>query len=124
MFGEEDGEVDMDRVQVILYLDFSEESDKALRIVFQVAEELIAKNIFVEVEPIHMWSFNLFDSFTPDLPQIFINGKLMFIGRAPSKDELINAILDRIGKSRRFIEVEGLSFNEVDEGFREVEVVY
>lgn len=117
------GEANLDRVQVILYLDFSEESDKALQVAFEVAEELIEKNIFVEVEPIHMWNFNLFDSFTPDLPQVFINGKLMFIGRAPGREELINAILDRLGKSRRIIEVEGLTFNEVDEGFREVEVV-
>jgi len=88
----------MDVVQVRLYLDFSEESEKALRVAWELAEELLDKNILVEIEPIHMWLDNPIDLDALDLPKIVINGKIMFIGRAPSKQELLEAIMDRLGK--------------------------
>jgi len=122
-------EIDVDergyeKVQLRLYLDFSDESEEALRISWLVAEELLDKNIFVEVEPIHQWFNDLLDEYNEDLPKIFINGKLMFIGRAPSREELIDAILDRIGKYIKSASSdEKIAYVDDREGFCEVEMI-
>jgi len=85
------------KVVIELYLDFSEESDNALRLVFNVAEELLDKyNIWVEIIPVHMWLTDPIEQEALDLPKIFINGKLRFIGRTPTKKELIEAIREHI----------------------------
>ncbi len=127
MFSEEYNELEvnnMDRVQVRLYLDFSDESEKALRIAWEVAEELFEKNIWVEIEPIHYWLNNPIDSEIYDFPKIMINGKLMFIGRAPSKQELIDAIMDRVGKYvEREVDEEQLTVKDYGDGFCEVEII-
>ncbi len=127
MFSEEYNELEtnnMDRVQVRLYLDFSDESEKALRIAWEVAEELFEKNIWVEIEPIHYWLNNPIDSEIYDFPKIMINGKLMFIGRAPSKQELIDAIMDRVGKYvEREVDEEQLTVKDYEDGFCEVEII-
>jgi len=95
-----------DVVQLRLYLDFSEESEKALRIAWELAEELLEKNILVEVEPIHEWLDTAAGLGIQDYPRIVINGKVMFIGRAPSKQELLEAIMDRLGKRVKVEHVE------------------
>lgn len=116
--------INMDQVQVRLYLDFSDESEKALKTAWEVAEELLDHNIWVEIEPIHYWFNSPLDSEIYDFPKIFINGKLMFIGRAPSKEEFINAILDRIGKYlKREISEEQVFINKYEDGFCEVETI-
>ncbi|MEM1661874.1 MAG: hypothetical protein QXY53_03205 [Desulfurococcaceae archaeon] len=111
-------------VQVTLLLDFSEESEKILELALSVAEELLDKNIFVEVEPIHVWFNQEYALQAIDLPQVYINGKLMFIGRVPNRSDFINAIMDRLGKSSKLIENEAIVVNESEDGFREVEVIY
>jgi len=122
-------EIDVDekgyeKVQLRLYLDFSDESEEALRISWLVAEELLERNIFVEVEPIHQWFNDLLDEYNEDLPKIFINGKLMFIGRAPSREELIDAIFDRIGKYIKPVSGdEKIVYVDDREGFCEVEII-
>lgn len=86
------------RVQVTLMLGFDDESEKALQIAWNVAQELLEQNIWVEIIPVHLWLTDVMSIELPDLPKIIINGKTMFIGRAPRKQELIDAILDRIDK--------------------------
>jgi hypothetical protein len=88
---------DITKVIVELHLDLSEESDEALRVAFSVAEELLDKyNIWVEVIPVHVWFTDPIEQSALDLPKIFINGKLRFIGRAPRRDELIKAIREHV----------------------------
>jgi hypothetical protein len=87
--------VELNKVIVELHLDFSEESDKALRTLFVVAEELLDQyNLWVEIVPVHVWFQNPLEAELEDLPKIYINGKLRFIGRAPTKTEAIKAILE------------------------------
>ncbi|MEM0379909.1 MAG: hypothetical protein QXW87_03190 [Desulfurococcaceae archaeon] len=112
----------LNRVQLIIYLDFSNESEKALQTAWRVANELIEENIWVDIEPIHVWVNDVIEN-TIDLPKIYINGKLMFIGRAPSYTELKEAILDRLGKYiDKRIEEESVIKNEFENGFREVAI--
>ena len=114
-------EYEIDRVQIRLMLDFSEESEKALETAWSVANELLEKhNVWVEIEPIHYWINDPLNSEAYDFPKIYINGKLMFIGRAPSRTELINAIFDRIGKqvNRKYGE-ETVFVKEYEDGFCE-----
>jgi len=92
-------EYEGDKVQVRIYLDFSEESEKAINTAWHVAEEMLDEyGVWVEIEPIHLWVTDPLGTEILDLPKIEINGKTMFIGRAPTHRELIEAILDRIGK--------------------------
>lgn len=86
------------KVIVEVQLDFSEESDKALRALFNVAEELLDKySLWVEIIPVHLWFTDPLEAEVSDLPRIFINGKLRFIGRAPRRGELLDAILEHAG---------------------------
>lgn len=86
------------KVIVEIQLDFSEESDEALRLLFQVAEELLDRDgIWVEIIPVHIWLDDPLEAESMDLPRIFINGKLRFIGKVPSKKELKSAIMERVG---------------------------
>lgn len=88
----------LDKVVVEIQLDFSEESDKTLRTLFEVAEEMLDKyNIWVEIIPVHLWFTDPLESELADLPKVFINGRLRFIGRPPSKKEIIEAILSHAG---------------------------
>jgi hypothetical protein len=90
-------EADIIKVIVELHLDLSEESDNAIRVAFSVAEELLDKhNIWVEIIPIHVWLTDPIEQNSVDLPKIFINGKLRFIGRAPTRKELAEAIREHI----------------------------
>lgn len=92
----------VEKVVVEIQLDFSEESDTALRTVFSVAEELLDKyNIWVEILPVHLWFVDPLEQELADLPKIFINGHLRFIGKAPSRKELIEAILSHVGMPPR-----------------------
>lgn len=113
---------DVDRVQVQMYLDFSDESEKAIQVAWKVANDLLERNIWVEVEPIHTWLVDPIEG-AIDLPKVFINGKLMFIGRAPTYAELVDAILDRVGKRvDRKLEGELVVSADYDNGFCEVAV--
>lgn len=86
------------KVIVEVQLDFSEESDNVLRTLFSIAEELLDKNnIWVEIIPVHLWFTNPLEAEVSDLPKVFINGKLRFIGRAPNRRELIQAVLEHAG---------------------------
>lgn len=86
------------KVIVEVQLDFSDESDKALRALFSIAEELLDKyNLWVEIIPVHLWFADPLEAEASDLPRIFINGKLRFIGRTPRKGELVDAILEHAG---------------------------
>lgn len=88
----------VDKVVVEVQLDFSEESDKTLRTIFEVAEEMLDKyNIWVEIIPVHLWFADPLESELADLPKVFINGRLRFIGRSPSKKEIVEAILNHVG---------------------------
>lgn len=89
---------EMTKVVVEIHLDFTEESDKALRTLFEVAEELLeTKGVWVDIIPVHLWFENPIEADLNDLPKVFINGKLRFIGKAPSRKELVSAILERVG---------------------------
>ncbi|MET1160427.1 MAG: hypothetical protein ABWW65_05645 [Thermoprotei archaeon] len=117
-------EYEVDKVQVRIYVDFSRESDEAIRTALSVAEELLDKNIWVEVEPIHVWIHDPLTLDNLDLPKIEINGKTMFIGRAPSREELVTAIFDRLGKPPlKTRDRELAPITEGDEGFREVVII-
>ncbi|MEM1634596.1 MAG: thioredoxin family protein [Thermosphaera sp.] len=109
------------KVIVEIYLDFSEESDKALKTLLSVAEELLDEHIWVDVIPHHVWFTDPLEAEVMDLPKIIINGKIRFIGRAPDRAEIISAIRERIGmpaiKSEE-IEIETARY--FDGGFREV----
>lgn len=90
--------MDVSKVIVEIQLDFSDESDKALKTLFNVAEELLDKyNLWVEIIPVHLWFTDPLEAEATDLPKIFINGKLRFIGKSPSKRELTTAILEHAG---------------------------
>lgn len=90
--------MEVTKVIVEIQLDFSEESDKALRLLFNVAEELLDRyNLWVEIVPVHVWFVDPLEAELADLPKIFINGKLRFIGKAPSRGELVKAIIEHVG---------------------------
>ncbi len=92
-----DRKLDPPRVQVVLYLGFDEESEKALKLVWDIAQEILDKyGVWVEVIPYHIWVHDPIGLMNPDLPKIVINGKTMAIGRTPSREELIDMILSRI----------------------------
>ncbi len=115
-----------EKVIVEIQLDFSEESDKALRVLFNVAEELLDKHgIWVEIVPVHLWFADPLESELADLPKIFINGKLRFIGRAPSRKELIEAIMSHVGTPPVKTELSAIKFGKVnfDGGLPEVALV-
>lgn len=116
---------EMTKVVVEIHLDFTEESDKALRTLFEVAEELLeTKGVWVDIIPVHLWFENPIEADLNDLPKVFINGKLRFIGKAPSRKELISAILERVGSittKREEPVVESTRF--FDGGFSDVALV-
>lgn len=117
---------EVNKVTVEIQLDFSYESDKALRTLFNVAEELLDKyNIWVEIIPVHVWFIDPLESEIADLPKIFINGKLRFIGRAPARKELIEAIMNHIGLPPKKAPQPTTIFGKVnfDGGFPEVALV-
>lgn len=88
----------VNKVIVEIQLDFSDESDKALKMLFNVAEELLDKyNLWVEILPTHLWFTDPLEAEASDLPKIFINGKLRFIGKVPRRKELIEAVLEHAG---------------------------
>lgn len=98
VYSEYDEAIEPVKVQVTLILGFDDESEKALQTAWNVAQELLEQDIWVEIIPIHLWLTDVTGIELPDLPRIVINGKTMFVGRAPSRQELIDAILDRINK--------------------------
>ncbi len=88
------------KVQVTIYLGFDDESDKALQTAWNVAKKLLEqKNIWVEIIPVHIWLTDPIGLEIPDLPKILVNGRTAFIGRAPSEEELIDYIMDRLGET-------------------------
>lgn len=108
---------DVVKVIVELHLDFSEESDNALRVAFSVAEELLDKyNIWVEIIPVHLWFTDPIEQDAVDLPKIYINGKLRFIGRSPSKKELIEAIREHINIPPRRASTWEITFTKTFDG--------
>lgn len=109
------------KVIVEIYLDFSEESDKALKTLLSVAEELLDEHIWVDVIPHHVWFASPLEAEVMDLPKIVINGKIRFIGKAPDKSEMISAIRERVGMPPiKSEEVELEATRYFDGGFREV----
>ncbi len=90
---------DTPRVDVVVYLGFDEESDKLLKLVWDVAQDILDKyGVWVEITPVNIW---LMGYNVPELPRLEINGKTMIIGRVPSKEELIDMILSRVYKYER-----------------------
>ncbi|NAZ27617.1 MAG: hypothetical protein GU348_05695 [Thermogladius sp.] len=109
------------KAEVYLVLGFDEESDKALRVAWNVAEKMLEKGVWVVVTPTHEWLTDPMLTEMSDYPKVFVNGRLMFIGRAPSEDELVKAIEDRLGlKVKPRSEETALQGLRNDEGFREV----
>ncbi|WP_440059544.1 hypothetical protein ACSU1N_07095 [Thermogladius sp. 4427co] len=109
------------RVELYIVLGFDEESDKALKIAWDVAEKMLEKGIWVVITPVHEWLADPLLNEYSDYPKIYINGRLMFIGRAPSEDELVKAIEDRLGIKTKFAREEGVVEGlKGQEGFREV----
>ncbi len=84
---------DFTKIQVVLYLGFDEESDKALQVAWEVAQELLKEGIWVELIPDHVWFSDLLGTGFSELPKIAINGWIAVIGRAPDPDELRELIL-------------------------------
>jgi len=88
------------KVQVVLYLGFDEASEESLKLTWNVAQEILDQyGIWVEVIPIHVWINDPIEMQYADLPKIEINGRVMIIGRVPSKEELIDLILSRVYSS-------------------------
>jgi hypothetical protein len=109
------------KAEVYLVLGFDEESDKALRVAWSVAEKMIEKGVWVVVTPTHEWLTDPMLVEMSDYPKVFVNGRLMFIGRAPSEDELVKAIEDRLGlKVKPRSEETAIQGSRSDGGFREV----
>jgi hypothetical protein len=107
--------LEISKVIVEVQLDFSEESDKALKVLFNVAEELLDKyNLWVEIIPVHLWFTDPLEAELSDLPKIFINGKLRFIGKAPSKREATKAILEHAGLPPKTSESTGFNYVRAD----------
>ncbi|MEM1639719.1 MAG: thioredoxin family protein [Desulfurococcaceae archaeon] len=107
--------MDVNKVIVEVQLDFNEESDKALKVLFNVAEELLDKyNLWVEILPVHLWFTDPLEAELSDLPKIFINGKLRFIGKAPNKKEIIKAILEHAGLPPKTSESLGYNYVKVN----------
>lgn len=116
------------KVIVEIQLDFSNESDRALRTLFSVAEELLDKyNLWVEIIPIHLWFVDPLEAEMSDLPRIYINGKLRFIGRSPNKKEIFSAILEHADTPPGRAETTSNSMSSkvnFDGGLPEVALVY
>ena len=90
-------ENDVPKVQVTLLLGFDDNSEKALHLTWEVAQEILEEyGVWVEIIPIHIWIHDPTGIQQPDLPCIEINGRTMFIGRVPDKEELIDVILSRV----------------------------
>jgi len=112
------------KVIVEVFLDFSEESDKALKTLLAVAEELLDQHIWVDVIPHHVWFSDPLEAEAMDLPRIVINGKIRFIGKAPEKNEVKSAIMERIGAP--FVKSEDVGIESIrffDGGFKEITFV-
>jgi len=93
---------DPPKVQVVLYLGFDEASEESLKVTWNVAQEILEEyGIWVEVIPIHVWIQDPIEIQFADLPKIEINGKVMIIGRIPTKEELVDLILSRVYSSEK-----------------------
>ncbi|RLG81594.1 MAG: hypothetical protein DRO40_09410 [Thermoprotei archaeon] len=93
---------DPPKVQVVLYLGFDEASEESLKITWSVAQEILEEyGIWVEVIPIHVWIQDPIEIQFADLPKIEINGKVMVIGRIPTREELVDLILSRVYSSEK-----------------------
>lgn len=89
--------IDLPKVEIRLTLGFNEESEKALRIAWKIAQKILEEyGVWVEVVPIHVWYHDPFGLEVPDLPVIEVNGKVVCIGRAPSEEELEDIVLSKI----------------------------
>ncbi|WFO76202.1 hypothetical protein J4526_05055 [Desulfurococcaceae archaeon MEX13E-LK6-19] len=89
--------IDVPKVEIKLTLGFNEESEKALRTAWKIAQKILEEyGVWVEVIPIHVWYQDPLGLEVPDLPIIEVNGRVMSIGKAPSEEELEDVILSRI----------------------------
>ncbi|MEM4481657.1 MAG: hypothetical protein QXK88_00740 [Desulfurococcaceae archaeon] len=118
----------INKVIVEVQLDFSEESDRALKTLFNVAEELLDKyELWVEIIPVHLWFSDPLEAELSDLPKIFINGKLRFIGKSPSRREALNAILEHANTPPKRVETASNTINsriDFDGGIPEVALTF
>lgn len=90
-------EINMPKVEIKLTLGFDEESDKALKIAWNVAQKILEEyGVWVEIIPVHIWHHDPLGLEVPDLPIVEVNGRVVSIGRSPSENELEDIVLTRI----------------------------
>ncbi len=88
------------QVEVLVILGFNEESDKALETAWRVAEKIRKEyGIWVIVKVDQLWIYDPIRLSELKVPQIYVNGKLFFVGKAPRDNDLVNAIMSMLWKS-------------------------
>ena len=88
------------QVEVLVILGFNEESDKALETAWRVAEKIRREyGIWVIVKVDQLWIYDPIRLSELKVPQIYVNGKLFFVGKAPRDNDLVNAIMSMLWRS-------------------------
>ena len=88
------------QVEVLVILGFNEESDKALETAWRVAEKIRSEyGIWVIVKVDQLWIYDPIRLSELKVPQIYVNGKLFFVGKAPRDNDLVNAIMSMLWKN-------------------------
>ena len=82
-------------VEVQLLLGLNEESEEALRVVWNVAQKLRREhNIWIAVIPTHvLWSHDPLAIDAYQLPQILIDGEVYFTSTVPDPEELESLLI-------------------------------
>jgi len=87
-------------VEILVVAAFDYESDQAVQVAWKVAEKL-RKNygIWVMVRIDQVWVHDPIKISELKIPQIYVNGKLFFAGKAPREEDLINAVMTMLWRN-------------------------
>lgn len=81
--------------RISIFLDWDENSSKAFKEVLEAKKELLLRYLLdIDVEcnyiNIHTGAY----MFTEKIPSVYVNGRLISCGRPPTKEEIIQAVLE------------------------------
>ena len=86
--------------EILIVAAFDHESDQAVQVAWKVAEKLRKDyGIWVMVRIDQVWIHDPIKINELKIPQVYVNGKLFFAGRAPREGDLINAVMTMLWRN-------------------------
>ncbi len=86
--------------EVLIVAGFDHESEQAISTAWKVAEKLRRQyGIWVLVRIDQVWIHDPIKIAELRIPQVYVNGKLFFTGKAPREEDLVNAIMSMLWRN-------------------------